>query len=212
VVDGATEDADTFFQLFGCAGFPSSGRGCTALDFLYPPSLNPGATILGGEASVIFAGAPVPEPASIALFSTGLFALGPALWRRRISARRVTAAGFKTGHPFKPPKNATPGCKWFSGLPSLQRIRVRYQSGISATSSCTRLRRRSAHTRSRPSAFVPGMGLRAPNLPLAIPVGIGSIGSEPTFAGLVWTVEIASIPDLSSPSPGARRSDSCRRS
>jgi hypothetical protein len=58
--------------------------------------LNPGATILGGEASVsfpIFAGTPIPEPASIALFSTGLFGLGPALWRRRISARRVTAAG-----------------------------------------------------------------------------------------------------------------------
>lgn len=158
-VDGATSDVGTFLQLFGCAGFPSSGRGCSALNFLYPPSLNPGATILGGEASVsfpIFAGTPgkanchgqsvsgiaqqygglsgaaaaldyssvsalqdaisvycsgsssmaadftdpdppgtdpIPEPASIALFSTCLFGLGPALWRRRISARRVTAAG-----------------------------------------------------------------------------------------------------------------------
>jgi hypothetical protein len=159
VVDGATFDLGTFLQLFGCAGFPSSERGCSALNFLYPPSLNPGATILGGEASVsfpIFAGTPgnanchgqsvsgiaqqygglsgaaaaldyssvsalqdaisvyclasssmaadltdpdppgtdpIPEPASIALFSTSLFGLGPALWRRRISARRVTAAG-----------------------------------------------------------------------------------------------------------------------
>jgi hypothetical protein len=91
VVDGATYDGGTFNQLFGCAGFPSSGRGCTALNFLYPPSLNPGATILGGEASVSFP--IIPEPASIALFSTCLFGLGPALWRRRISARRVTAAG-----------------------------------------------------------------------------------------------------------------------
>jgi hypothetical protein len=41
---------------------------------------------------------------------------------------------------------------------------------------------------------------------------IGSIASEPTFAAPVWTVEIASIPDLSSPSMGARRSDSRRRS
>jgi hypothetical protein len=159
VVDGATSDGGTFEQLFGCVGFPSSGRGCSALNFLYPPSLNPGATILGGEASVsfpIFAGTPgkanchgqsisgiaqqygglsgaaaaldyssvsalqdaisvycsgsssmaadftepdppgtdpIPEPASIALFSTSLFGLGLALWRRRISARRVTAAG-----------------------------------------------------------------------------------------------------------------------
>jgi len=92
VVDGATYDSGTFEQLFSCIGFPSSGRGCGALDFLYPPSLNPGATILGGEALVSF---PIfaPEPASIALFSTSLFGLGPALWRRRISARRVTAAG-----------------------------------------------------------------------------------------------------------------------
>jgi hypothetical protein len=91
VVDGATFDSGTFEQLFSCVGFPSSGRGCSALSFLYPPSLNPNATILGGEASISFPS--IPEPASIALFSTSLFGLGPALWRRRISARRVTAAG-----------------------------------------------------------------------------------------------------------------------